>query len=139
MKKYLWLLFMVCCGCGLKKAPSALNASVVNTHTVIISFGDKNQLSDFKQDAFSNESWQKLLPVYKMPADTDMKDFQEPQPGKYLLRDNAVVFTPDTPLVKGQRYFVRLYQFADQESAFDILKTRWKGRRPQYAEKTFRP
>ena len=65
--------------------------------------------------------WETLLPVYKMPADTDMKNYQPVQQGKYLLKDSAVVFMPDTPFVKSRQYFMRFYQFGDGVTAADFI------------------
>ncbi len=66
--------------------------------------------------------WQGLIPVYRMPADTDMKDYQRPLPGQYRLKDSAVVFTPDTPFVKNQTYFLRYFEFGEGNSTWDFIK-----------------
>jgi len=66
--------------------------------------------------------WLDLVPVYRMPADTDMKTYQPEQPGKYVVADSIVTFTPDTPFVKTQTYFVRWYHLDDNARPADYLK-----------------
>lgn len=68
--------------------------------------------------------WQQLLPVYKMPADTELKDYQLPQPGTYRLSGDAVLFTPDTPFIKWKSYYLRYYRFGEGKSVFDIIKNK---------------
>ena len=43
------------------------------------------------------------------------------QHGRYVLKDSAVIFTPDTAFVKGQTYFMRYYQFKG-ENVWDFIK-----------------
>ena len=81
---------------------------------------DKAVINDIARDT-DTAVWQGLLPVYKMPADTDMKDFQKPQPGKYAVQDSMVVFTPDTAFKKGQSYFVRCFDYQGVKDAWHIL------------------
>lgn len=80
-------------------------------------------MQDIARDSDKNV-WQNLVPVYRMPADTDMKNYQPVQPGQYLLKDSAVVFTPDTPFVKGQTYFVRNYRLGEGATLMDYIKGR---------------
>ncbi|MBS1532426.1 MAG: hypothetical protein JSU01_19140 [Bacteroidetes bacterium] len=78
-------------------------------------------IDDISRDT-SNEAWQNLLPVYKMPDDTDMKDFQHAQPGKYKVEGNEVTFTPDTPFGKGQTYFLRTFDYSGAKDAWDFVR-----------------
>ena len=109
---------------GCAKHPPAIVIKVAladSNHAVQISGFDKMIISDIGQDT-SKEAWQSLLPVYKMPADTDMKDFQNAQPGKYSVKDSLVVFTPDTPFRKGQEYFLRAFDYSGAKDAWDFIR-----------------
>jgi len=86
----------------------------------------------------SNQVWQSLIPVYKMPADTDMKSYQPVQPGNYRLKDSAVVFTPDTPFTKGQVYFVRNYRLGESVGAIDFIKGRTQPGRTHFTDLIFK-
>jgi hypothetical protein len=67
-------------------------------------------------------SLQTLMPVFRMPKDTDLKNYQQPQPGVYRVEGNAVVFSPDTPFTAGHTYFLRFYDFSEAKSAADMIR-----------------
>ncbi|HWD90141.1 MAG TPA: hypothetical protein VG367_18565 [Mucilaginibacter sp.] len=92
-----------------------------NKHSIQISGFNKMIIDDISQDT-SSEAWRSLLPVYKMPADTDMKDFQNAQPGKYKVAGNEVIFTPDTPFRKNQEYFLRTFDYSGAKNAWDFVR-----------------
>ncbi len=89
-------------------------------HSINISGLDNAIVQDINRDS-SGGNWQSLVSVYKMPADTDLKNYQPVQPGKYLLRDSVVVFTPDTPFTAQQTYFVRYYKYGTNSQASDYI------------------
>lgn len=139
MNKSACLLFFICLGCAKKPGQPALEVSVVNANTITIQNTDDNLLANTSQDTIPNQQWQALLPVYRMPADTDMKDYQNPQPGKYAIKNNAVIFAADTPFKKGQTYFARFYHFQDDSNSWTLLKGDWKQHTSQYRECVFTP
>jgi hypothetical protein len=59
-----------------------------------------------------------------MPADTDLKNYQPVQPGVYHVKDNAVIFVPDTPFAAHQTYFVRYYKFDAGTKVTDFVTGR---------------
>jgi hypothetical protein len=114
-----WILFSACA-----THSSQINISATLTHgnhSLKISGFDKMIIDDISQDT-SSEAWQSLLPIYKMPVDTDMKDFQDAQPGNYKVSGNEVVFTPDTPFRKGQVYFLRAFDYSGAKNAWDFIR-----------------
>jgi len=113
---------LVALGCSNHKP--GLNVRVALTdsdHSVTISGFDKEIINDIAQNS-ADSAWQALLPIYKMPADTDMKDFQSAQPGKYSVKDSLVVFTPDTPFRKGQVYFLRSFDYSQAKDAWAFVR-----------------
>ena len=78
-------------------------------------------VQDINRDTTTNK-WQQLIPVYRMPVDTEMKDFQPIQPGRYLVKDSTIFFTPDTPFVRQQTYFVRHYRYDEDRSIWGFIK-----------------
>lgn len=52
--------------------------------------------------------WKQFLKVYPEPEDPDLRDFQKPMTGKYLLAGNSLRFKPDVPFKKGQAYFAQV-------------------------------
>jgi hypothetical protein len=98
---------------------------------------DKMIINDIGRDSTS-EAWQELLPVYKMPADTDLKDYQPVQPGKYKVADSIVIFTPDTTFKKGQVYFLRYFQYGDIKDAWQFIRERKRPGSLKYKDLLFR-
>ena len=86
---------------------------------------DPSIMGEISRDTVKN-NWENLIPVYKMPADTDMKDFQPVYHGVYRVKDSLVVFTPDTAFVKGKVYFIRYFHFNGGLSTWDLVRKKKK-------------
>jgi hypothetical protein len=113
------LLF--CFGCSSKPKAPVVHVSLTDSnHAVKVRGLDYAIVSEIGRDSIPG-IWENFLPVYRMPADTDLKNYQPIQHGLYTLKDSAVVFKPDTPFVKGQTYFMRYYQFKG-ENIWDYIK-----------------
>jgi|GEM_PF-389337 len=123
IKKCAYLLVILAFGCTTKPQPDASISIALTTNKQALIFKglDAAIMNEIARDS-AGSGWQSLVPVYRMPADTDMKTFQPVQPGKYLVQDSVVVFTPDTPFVKGQTYFVRWYRYNRQADANSYIK-----------------
>ena len=118
----LFLVLILCLGCTRQPPKIDIKISLTDSNRSLkISGFDKAVIADIGRDT-ANDAWQSLLPVYKMPADTDMKDYQKAQPGNYKVEDSVVVFTPDTLFKKGQSYFLRYYPHAEGASAWQYIK-----------------
>jgi len=115
----LYLIALLLIGCSQKAKAPAVYVSVEGK-SIKFSGLDYAIISDINRDSVPG-IWETLLPVYKMPADTDLKNYQPVQHGTYILKDSAVVFTPDTPFIKNQRYFMRYYQFGNGITAADLF------------------
>jgi hypothetical protein len=116
------LVVILCTGCSNHPKAVEVNISLTDSnHSLKIAGFDKLIIADIGRDT-NNEAWESLLPVYKMPADTDMKDYQNVQPGKYEVRDSVVIFTPDTAFKKGQAYFLRYFRHDDGISAWQLVR-----------------
>jgi hypothetical protein len=127
MKRSILLLLLTLMSCT-SRAPEkqvTVQLSEGNRSIHILGF-DKAVIDDIGRDTATGV-WLGLLPVYKMPADSDMKDFQNAQPGKYDVNDNVVIFTPDTPFKKGQIYFIRCYDYGGTKNAWQLVGN---GKRP---------
>lgn len=108
-------------GCNSKQPVPPVHISLTDSNKSLkISGIDPVILSDINRDTVT--SWQSLFAIYRLPADTDMKDYQPIQPGKYQLKDSALVFTPDTPFSKQQTYFMRYYNYAGNKSIWDYVR-----------------
>ncbi|MDB5015556.1 MAG: hypothetical protein JWQ84_388 [Mucilaginibacter sp.] len=138
MKKLLLLLLLFGIGCTHKPASPTVHINLVNnSHSVKFTGLDYAVVSDINRDSIP-DVWQGLIPVFRMPADTDMKDYQPVQPGRYQLKDSAVVFTPDTPFIKGQLYFMRYYRFGEGQGILDFIKNKKRLGKAQYTDLIFK-
>jgi hypothetical protein len=95
-------------------------------------------LQGIKRDTITTEAWQSLFPVYAMPADTSLRNYQRPLHGRYVLTNNAILFTPDTAFSNGQTYFVRYYHYDKPITAIDLLLHRRALGRGTYTELIFK-
>ncbi|MDB4920324.1 hypothetical protein [Mucilaginibacter sp.] len=137
MKKAAWILLLFCFACTSKpKAPVAYISSADSNRSVKFKGLDYAIVSEINRDPIPG-IWENLLPVYRMPADTDLKNYQPVQHGLYILKDSAVIFTPDTPFVKGQTYFMRYYQFKG-ENIWDYIKGKKRLGRVGYSDLVIR-
>ena len=120
------LIFAAIFYLGCSHRPKAIPVKISltdNNRSLKISGFDKEIVAEIGRDT-ANEAWESLLPVYKMPSDTDMKDYQDVQPGNYKVDDSLVIFTPDTAFKKGQGYFLRYYRYDEGTSALQFIRDR---------------
>jgi len=137
MKKLYPILLLLCFGCS-KPERTIIKIDLVNNHrTLKIGGVDSVILNDIARS--DSLVWLVLFQVYKMPKDTDMKSYQDVQPGSYLLKKGEVYFTPDTLFKRGQTYFLRYYDNAVGRDVWDYLKNNNHKGAPPYADYIFTP
>jgi hypothetical protein len=129
MKKFLPLLLLLA-ACNNQSAV-ILKASFANDTILNISGIDNATLSKLGNDAPA--ILQQLVQVYRMPTDTDMKDYQPQQPGAYILKGDKLYFVADTPFVEGARYFLRYYEY-ESGGICDLIKFGHKPGDSRYTE-----
>jgi len=136
VKKLAWFPLLFCLACSPKPKIPPVHISLIDIDRSVSFKGlDYAVMHEINRDS---GVWQNLLPVYRMPADTDLKNYQPAQPGTYRLKDSAIVFTPDTPFANGQTYFMRYYQFGEGNTAMDFIKGRKKLGNTQYIDLIFK-
>lgn len=134
----LYTLLLFCLGCTHYPPKIHIEVSLADSSRSIKIIGfDKAIIAEIGRDT-SNDAWESLLPVYKMPADTDMKDYQNVQSGKYRVVDTVVIFTPDTTFQKGHSYFLRYYQHTEGVDAWQYIKDKKRPGSISYKDFVFR-
>ena len=138
MKRKFLFFLLLCFGCTHPAKTPVVHISLTDNDSAVKFMGlDASIMGEIGRDTAANV-WQNLLPVYRMPADTDMKDYQPIQHGRYQLKDSSVVFTPDTPFTKGHTYFMRYYKFAGGDDTWEIIKGKKKLRGLKYVDVVFK-
>jgi hypothetical protein len=123
MKRCLWFLPLLFAACS-HSAKTTVHIRLDGNKLIIEFTGlDPSVTGEIQRDS---GAWQNIFPIYRMPADTDMKDYQRPQPGRYRLSRNVLTFTPDTAFIKGQTYFLRDYEYGEGKSTWDLFKHKQK-------------
>jgi hypothetical protein len=139
MKRSIFFFLLIFVGCKPKPNDNLIDIGLVDSSKHLkISGLDYAIIQDINRDTTAN-IWQNLIQIYRMPADTDLKDYQPIQPGKYMVKDSAVVFMPDTPFAQHQTYFVRFYQYNKGSTAWDYIKNNQKPGKKQHIDFIFRP
>ncbi|MBD1363629.1 hypothetical protein IDJ77_07390 [Mucilaginibacter sp. ZT4R22] len=124
--------------CSPKPQLNSISISLTNNKKSLQFKGlDQDIIGEVSRDTIG-KGWQGLVPVYRMPADTDMKSYQPEQPGKYQIVDSMVVFTPDTPFAASQTYFVRWYRFDKGKKASDYLRGQLRPGQTQFTDLIFK-
>ncbi|MGZ3874286.1 MAG: hypothetical protein ACXVJD_15285, partial [Mucilaginibacter sp.] len=138
MKKIACIAVLLLLGCTSKPKAPAVHISLADSNRSVKFQGiDYAIISEISRDSAAGV-WEDLLPVFRMPADTELKNYQPVQHGTYILKDSAVIFTPDTPFVKGSTYFMRYYQFKG-ENIWDYIKGRKRLGEAHYTDLLIKP
>ncbi len=128
----------MCIGCTTAPKRPVIRVTLTGDNRAVKINGlDYAIISEISRDTTAG-IWQQLAPVFRMPADTDMKDYQAAQPGKYTLKDSTIVFTPDTPFTKGKTYFVRYFKYSQANSTMNFIQGKKKLNKAPYTDYSFR-
>ncbi|HEY0245862.1 MAG TPA: hypothetical protein VGC01_09885 [Mucilaginibacter sp.] len=138
MKKlFAWLVLGLCMGCTVKTPDTPVKVELYNRESLKITGLNKLIIQDIAKDTANH--FESLVPVYRMPADTDLKNYQPMQPGHYQLKDSALIFTPDTPFSGHQTYFVRYYQYGGDNTIWAFIKGKKSPGKLPYTDLIFKP
>jgi hypothetical protein len=136
----LCFFILICASCH---SPSTNESKVSiylskDSQTVCIRGLEYSVLHEMKQDSLTAENWKGIFPVYRMPADTDMKDMQPEQPGTYQITDSLITFKPDTTFKKQQQYFARFYGDGSNFSTGNLIRHKTNLKGLNYTEVVFK-
>jgi hypothetical protein len=138
MKKLFIFILLIITACK-NKTDNKVIVQVDKTNGIVkVSGIQLVTLHGIKADTLSMEAFQNLLPVYAMPADTDMRNDQPAIKGTYTVSDSTLNFTPDTAFKAGQTYFARYYRYDEQITGMDLVMHRRKLGKANYSELIFK-
>lgn len=136
MKTTGFLLLLLCFGCGHEHGTPVKAILVDSGRSVKFTGLDYAIVREIDRES-TGGLWKTLIPVFRMPADTDLKTYQPVQPGAYRIQDKAIIFTPDTPFTKGSTYFIRYYRFGSKDNMWDYIRGKTKLGRVPYNDLVF--
>ncbi|QTE35499.1 hypothetical protein J3L18_20415 [Mucilaginibacter gossypii] len=140
MKKLFPLLLplMFLFSCTERSTKTLVTIKTVNNGKALQITGfDPAIINEISRDS-SAKAWETLMAVYRMPADTSMRNLQPAQPGRYTVHNNVVVFNPDTAFSTQQTYFFRYYDFSAGSTLTDLIKSRSKPGALHYTDLIFK-
>ena len=132
----LLLLFLFSCAEKSTKMPVTIK-TVNNGKALQVTGFDPAIINDIGRDS-SAKAWETLMAVYRMPADTSLKNLQPVQPGRYVIKDNVIIFTPDTAFNTQQTYFFRYYNFEAGSTLTDLIRSHSKPGTLHYTDLIFK-
>lgn len=110
MFKYIKIAALLYCLCLV--ACTTANYTPINinfaadSNSIIISNIEKAGLFKLKANLQIDTTYQNLVSVLQTPAEDDSTSIEKVWPGRLSLQGDSLVFTPDTPFVKGKYYLV---------------------------------
>ncbi|WP_147238699.1 hypothetical protein [Mucilaginibacter hurinus] len=138
MSKYRLLFLFIICSCTTDVAKQHVKVEPKVDGSLKIIGLDPAIIQAIVRDTMADK-WQNLFPVYKIPKRLDSEDYQPPQPGNYTVAGDAILFAPDTPFVKGNSYYIRLYLYEEGTSMWDIISKKNKLGQYRYNDILFEP
>lgn len=138
-----WFVFFIaiCAAChsaSLTESDHSRIGLSKDSQMVVISGLDYSVLHELKKDSLSRDAFTQLFAVYRMPADTDMKDYQNEQPGTYQITDSLITFKPDTEFKKHQTYFARFYGHSTENTPTKLAQGKGNLKAPKFTEVVFK-
>lgn len=80
-------------------------------------------LLQLKKNLAVDSSYQKLVAVLQTPADDDSTSMELEWPGHLSLEQDQLIFSPDTPFIKGKHYLVETIINAQFGTKKEILSS----------------
>lgn len=127
MFKYIKLIillssFLLACNTTNNKPVSIQFAA--DSNTIIISNINDASLFHLKKYIHADSSDQNLVSVLQTPVDDDSTSMEMDWPGKLNITDHQLIFTPQSPFVKGKAYLVETIISGEFASGKDIIESK---------------
>ena len=83
-----------------------------------------NAMEELQSDSLPDSLWVNFFAVYEEPSDSEMRDFQPPLAGTYLIKNNIIQFKPNDSFKPDIAYFARSYTKMLLQDSEDLLSRR---------------
>jgi len=109
MFKYFFLFLLANCllmACTSKDNTKLSIQFAADRSTIVISNIEAAALLQLKNNLPKDSLYQDVVTVLETPGDDDSVSIEKEWPGKLKMQENELVFTPDSPFVKGKSYLI---------------------------------
>ncbi len=103
---YIFTCLCLCFSCKNTDNKSLQIKFSKDSSSILISNIEAAALLQLKNNIKTDTSYQKLVSVLETPTDDDSVGMEREWPGKLGMIHDNVVFTPDSPFLKGKTYLV---------------------------------
>ncbi len=121
---YLLIIFPLLVSCNQPPGNprlSGIEMKLSADSTAVELAGIPDHVIDLLQaDSLHEDIWKDFFAVYRDTSDAEMRDFLDPVPGSYYIRDGLIVFEPVPSLGRGS-FFARCYIRNLLEEPGDII------------------
>ncbi len=94
-----------------------------DSSTILISNIESAALLQLKNNLKTDTMYQKLVDVLETPAEDDSVSMERAYPGKLSMVEDIVVFTPDSPFLRGKSYLVETLIGMKFASLGDVIRS----------------
>ena len=129
MFKYIKFPISAVCFCLLFSCTTASNKPLLigfsaDSSQIVVKEINEAGLFQLKSHINTDSAYQKLVTVLQTPADDDSTSMEVEWPGKLSIKEDHLVFTPNSPFIKGKTYLVETILNTQFASGEDIIKDR---------------
>ncbi|KQB99315.1 hypothetical protein [Pedobacter sp. Hv1] len=95
-----------------------------DSNKIVISNINDASLFHLQKYINTDSSYQNLVSVLQTPVDDDSTSMEMDWPGKLSIANHQLVFTPQSPFIKGKAYLVETMISAEFASGKDIIESK---------------
>ena len=92
--------------CANKDTTPLLIRFSADSSSILFSNIEPAAVLQLKNNIKTDTMYQKIVSVLETPTDDDSTSMEREWPGKLSMQGEALVFTPDSPFIKGKTYLV---------------------------------
>ncbi len=115
--------FSILAACSSTNSKPLLIGFSADSTSIVFSNIDRPGLLQLKSLKEKDSTLHDLISVLHAPSEKDSLTREAPVPGKILINENNVVFTPDRPFSKGSDYLIITFLNARFGTEEEILKS----------------
>ena len=100
------ICIFLCLSCNTTDNKALAIKFSADSSAIIVSNIEAAAVLHLKNSIKTDTSYQKLVSVLETPADDDSTSMERNWPGKLVMKEDNVVFKPDSPFLEGKTYLV---------------------------------